>query len=204
MIDWNIETAYRALRKDPDMKEIIRHTGKLEEVGHKDLFTSMLRSIVGQQLSGKAADTIWGRFVALYPRKKPTADLILKTDIEMLRNAGLSYQKAGYLQNIALFSQEQTLDYRKLYRKTDDELIEYLTSIKGVGRWTVEMILIFTLNRPDVFPLDDLGIQQAMQLKFGIKKTGKELKKEMQEISLRWAPYRSLATRHLWYWKDSQ
>ncbi|MFN8152852.1 MAG: DNA-3-methyladenine glycosylase [Bacteroidia bacterium] len=203
-MNWNIDTAYRALRKDPDMKEIIRHTGKLEEVGHKDLFTSLLRSIVGQQLSGKAADTIWSRFIELFPRKKPTADLILQLDIEMLRQAGLSYQKAGYIQNIARFSQEETLDYRKLHRKSDDELIDYLTSIKGVGRWTVEMILIFTLNRPDVFPLDDLGIQQAMQLKFGIKQTGKQLKKEMLEISQRWAPYRSLATRHLWYWKDSQ
>ena len=112
-MNWNIDTAYRALRKDPDMKEIIRHTGKLEEVGHKDLFTSLLRSIVGQQLSGKAADTIWSRFIELFPRKKPTADLILQLDIEMLRQAGLSYQKAGYIQNIARFSQEETLDYRK-------------------------------------------------------------------------------------------
>ncbi len=202
-MNWKTETAYRVLRKDPDMKEIIRHTGKLEEVGHKDLFTSLLRSIVGQQLSGKAADTIWGRFTEIFPRKKPTADLILDLDIEQMRNTGLSYQKAGYIRNIALFSKEETLDYRKLHRKSDDELIEYLTAIKGVGRWTVEMILIFTLNRPDVFPLDDLGIQQAMQLKFNIRKTGKELKKEMQQIAERWTPYRSLATRHLWYWKDS-
>ena len=201
-MNWKTETAYRVLRKDPDMKEIIRHTGKLEEVGHKDLFTSLLRSIVGQQLSGKAADTIWGRFTEIFPRKKPTADLILDLDIEQMRNTGLSYQKAGYIRNIALFSKEETLDYRKLHRKSDDELIEYLTAIKGVGRWTVEMILIFTLNRPDVFPLDDLGIQQAMQLKFNIRKTGKELKKEMQQIAERWTPYRSLATRHLWYWKD--
>lgn len=203
-MNWTLTEAYKALNSDPAMKEVIRFTGKLEEVGHKDLFTSLLRSIVGQQLSGKAADTIWGRFIALFPRKKPTADALLQIDIELLRGAGLSYQKAGYLKNIALFSKEQTLDYRKLHMKTDEELITYLTSIKGVGKWTVEMILIFTLNRPDVFPLDDLGIQQAMAKLFKIKKTGKELKKEMLKRSMAWSPYRSLATRHLWNWKDNQ
>lgn len=203
-MNWTMTEAYKALKSDPVMKEVIRFTGKMEEVGHKDLFTSLLRSIVGQQLSGKAADTIWGRFIALFPRKKPTADALLQIDIELLRGAGLSYQKAGYLKNIALFSKEQTLDYRKLHMKTDEELITYLTSIKGVGKWTVEMILIFTLNRPDVFPLDDLGIQQAMAKLFKIKKTGKELKKEMLKRSMVWSPYRSLATRHLWNWKDNQ
>lgn len=201
---WTMTEAYKALKSDPVMKEVIRFTGKLEEVGHKDLFTSLLRSIVGQQLSGKAADTIWSRFIALFPRKKPTADALLAIDIELLRGAGLSYQKAGYLKNIALFSKEQTLDYRKLHTKTDEELIDYLTSIKGVGKWTVEMILIFTLNRQDVFPLDDLGIQQAMTKLFNLRKTGKELKKEMLKRSAVWAPYRSLATRHLWNWKDNQ
>ncbi len=201
---WTMTEAYKALKSDPVMKEVIRFTGKLEEVGHKDLFTSLLRSIVGQQLSGKAADTIWSRFIALFPRKKPTADALLAIDIELLRGAGLSYQKAGYLKNIALFSKEQTLDYRKLHTKTDEELIDYLTSIKGVGKWTVEMILIFTLNRQDVFPLDDLGIQQAMAKLFNLRKTGKELKKEMLKRSTVWAPYRSLATRHLWNWKDNQ
>jgi DNA-3-methyladenine glycosylase II len=203
-MNWTMTEAYKALKSDPVMKEVIRFTGKLEEVGHKDLFTSLLRSIVGQQLSGKAADTIWSRFIALFPRKKPTADALLAIDIELLRGAGLSYQKAGYLKNIALFSKEQTLDYRKLHMKSDEELISYLTSIKGVGKWTVEMILIFTLNRPDVFPLDDLGIQQAMGKLFKIKKTGKELKKEMIKRSMVWSPYRSLATRHLWNWKDNQ
>jgi len=200
----NLAAAYRHLRKDPAMKEIILHTGRIETTGHKDLFTALLRSIVSQQLSGKASDTIWSRFIQLFPHHQPTAESILRLDAEVLRNAGLSYQKAGYLQNIARFSIEETLEYRRLYRKTDEALIEYLTSIKGVGRWTVEMILIFTLNRPDVFPVDDLGIQQAMMMKFGIRKKGKELKSEMIAISERWAPYRSLATRHLWKWKDTQ
>lgn len=200
----NQDAAYRHLRKDPHMKEIIRHTGRLPMTGHKDLFTALLRSIVSQQLSGKAADTIWGRFIDLFPDQKPDAGTLLKTDPEILRRSGLSYQKAGYLQNIARFSIEQTLEYRKLYRKSDEELIIYLSTIKGVGRWTAEMVLIFTLNRPDIFPLDDLGIQQAMMMKFNIRKTGKELKEEMSKIAEKWSPYRSLATRHLWKWKDTQ
>lgn len=200
----NQDAAYRHLRKDPHMKEIIRHTGRLPMTGHKDLFTALLRSIIGQQLSGKAATTIWGRFIELFPDQQPTPVLLLETETEALRRVGLSYQKAGYLHNIARFSTEHTLEYRKLYRKSDEALISYLTSIKGVGRWTAEMILIFTLNRPDVFPLDDLGIQQAMMMKFGIRTTGKERKAEMIKIAEKWSPYRSLATRHLWKWKDTQ
>lgn len=201
-MNYDLNTAYRHLRKDPAMRAIIAQTGRLSETGTKDLFTALLRSIAGQQLSGKAADTIWDRFTLLFPRKQPRPALLLQTDTEVLRSLGFSYQKAGYLHNIARFAEEETLDYRKLKTYTDEQLIIYLTTIKGVGRWTVEMLLIFALNRPDVFPADDLGIQQAMQLKFDIRKQGKELKKEMTAIAERWMPYRSLATRHLWQWKD--
>lgn len=201
-MDYELNTAYRHLRKDPVMRDIIAQTGRLSETGSKHLFTALLRSVAGQQLSGKAADTIWARFTLLFPRKQPKPDLLLLMDTEVLRSVGFSYQKAGYLHNIARFAQEEKLAYRQLKYYSDEQLITHLTTIKGVGRWTVEMILIFTLNRPDVFPADDLGIQQAMQLKFDIRKQGKELKKEMTAIAERWSPYRSLATRHLWRWKD--
>ncbi len=199
---WDIQKAYRVLNKDLQLKAIIKETGKLEQTVHKDLFTSLLRAIVAQQLSTKAADTIWGRFIVLFNGEKPEAESILKMDIEQLRKAGLSYQKGAYLKNIAAFSLENTLDYRRLYKKSDEYLIEYLSSIKGVGRWTAEMILMFNLNRPDILPVDDLGIQQAMINLYGIKSKGKDLKAEMLEISLNWQPYRSLASRHLWKWKD--
>ncbi|MFN0189725.1 MAG: DNA-3-methyladenine glycosylase family protein [Bacteroidia bacterium] len=199
---WDIEVAYKHLRKDPKLKEIIKQTGKLEPSHQKDLFTSLLSAIVSQQLSTKAAATIWNRFIQLFPEEQPTENAILKMDIEQLRAVGLSYQKGGYLKNIASFSLENTLEYKRLYRKSDDDLIDYLSSIKGVGRWTAEMILMFNLNRPDVLPVDDLGIQQAMTKLYDIPLKGKEMKAEMIRISLAWQPYRSLASRHLWKWKD--
>ena len=159
---WDIEVAYKHIRKDPKLKEIIKQTVKLAPSNQKDLFTSLLSAIVSQQLSTKAAATIWNRFIKLFPEEQPTENAILKMDIEQLRAVGLSYQKGGYLKNIASFSLEKTLEYKRLYRKSDDDLIDYLSSIKGVGRWTAEMILMFNLNRPDVLPVDDLGIQQAM------------------------------------------
>jgi len=199
---WDLNAAYKILNKDPDLKIIIKETGKLENTVQKDLFSSLLKAIVSQQLSSKAADTIWRRFSLLFEPHIPTAETILTMDTELMRNAGLSYQKAGYLKNIATFSLEQTLDYRKLYRKSDEELIVYLSSIKGVGRWTAEMILMFNLNRPDILPVDDIGIQQAMKALYGLKEEGKELKLKMIEVSNAWRPYRSLASRHLWKWKD--
>lgn len=200
--DWDIKTAYRNLNKDPKLKTIIKETGKLEPAHHKDLLGALLGAIVSQQLSTKAAKTIWERFINLFPDKKPTAEAILSMDTEMIRAAGLSYQKAGYLKNIAQFSIEKTLDYRKLYRKSDEDLIEYLSSIKGVGRWTAEMILMFNLNRPDILPVDDLGIQQAMIKLYQLEQKGKFLKEEMIKIAESWRPYRTLASRHLWKWKD--
>lgn len=199
---WSVEDAYLTLRKDPILKKIIKATGKLDPVASKDLYTSLLTSIVSQQLSVKAADTIYSRFILLFPNKIPHPELILKLHDDQLRAVGLSYQKAGYLKNIATFSKEKTLSYKSLYRKSNDDLIEYLTEIKGVGRWTAEMILMFSLNRADVFPVDDLVIQNAIKKHYNLLSKGKELHKEMNEIAERWQPYRSLACRHLWKFKD--
>ncbi len=199
---WSTDDAYKLLRKDPVMKKIISVTGKLAPVPSKNLYEALLTSVVSQQLSVKAADTIWSRVVDLFPEGKPHPELLLKVKDDHLRNAGLSYSKAGYLKNIARFSLEQTLEYRKLYRKTNEELIEYLTAIKGVGKWTAEMILMFSLNRPDVFPVDDVGIQQAMKNHYSLKSTGKKLHADMHSVAATWSPYRSLACRHLWRFKD--
>ncbi len=200
---WDIDKAYRHLRKDPVMKDIIKATGKLETYHSKNLYESLLRAIASQQLSVKAAATIWERVQNLFPDRHPDPRVLLRIDTEQLRAAGLSYQKAGYMKEIARFAIEETLEYKRLYRKSDEELIEYLTQIKGVGRWTVEMLLIFSLNRPDVFPIDDLGIRDGMQLAFGFTGKGKDQYAAMQERALLWAPYRSLASRHLWAFKDA-
>lgn len=128
-----------------------------------DIMASLLNAIVSQQLSVKAANTIYNRFLALFDGISPSATLLLETDTELLRSVGLSKQKIKYMQEVAVFSQNNDISIAFINQKTNEEVINYLTQIKGVGKWTVEMLLMFTLCRPDVFPLADLGIQQAMQ-----------------------------------------
>jgi len=163
-----------------------------------------VRAIVSQQLSVKAADTIYNRFLGLFKNGVPDAKSILKLKDDKLRSVGLSYQKAGYIKNIATFSLEQSLDHKLLKVKSDDELVEYLVQIKGVGRWTVEMLLMFNLNRPDVFPKDDLGIQNGMKKLYNLTSERKALLKEMEEIAESWRPHRTLACRYIWRYKDAQ
>ena len=203
MKDEDLNKAYKHLKKDALMKEVLKATPALTFSPNKNLYQSLIRAIVSQQLSVKAAATIYQRFLNLFPGNDPAAEIVLRLDDEQLRNCGLSYQKAGYLKNIAQFSITNGLDYRKLYRMSDEVLIAHLTQIKGVGKWTVEMILMFSLNRPDVFPVDDLGIQNAMKKLYNLDGKGKELHQQMTDIAKQWQPYRTIACRHLWRWKDN-
>jgi DNA-3-methyladenine glycosylase II len=192
------------LKKDPKLRKVIETIALPATRKDNDLYLSLLRAIVGQQLSVKAAQTIWGRFLAIYGDNYPSPQHVIGTDIEVLRKAGLSYQKAGYLGNIARFALEETLDYERLKSMKDDDLIEYLVQIKGVGRWTVEMILMFNLGRADVFPKDDLGIQTGIKMIYKVNaKDKKSLYAAMEKISQRWKPYRTLACMYLWKAKDS-
>lgn len=192
------------LRKDKTLKKVIEQVGPLKAKKDLDLYLSLMRAIVGQQLSVKAAATIWGRFLQLFKDGYPDPKILLKLKDDKLRSAGLSYQKAGYLKNIAAFSIDKTLDYKKLKTKKDEELIEYLVEIKGVGRWTVEMILMFNLNREDVFPRDDLGIQNGIKNLYRINcETKKDLFREMELIAENWRPYRTLACMYVWRHKDT-
>jgi DNA-3-methyladenine glycosylase II len=192
------------LRRDKKLTKIIDHVGEIKLRRRSDLYLHLLRAIVAQQLSSKAADTIWGRFVELFKDHYPAPKTLLLIDTEKMRSAGLSYQKADYLKNIARFSIEETLEYSRLKKKSDEELIEYLTEIKGVGRWTVEMILMFSLGRPDIMPVDDLGIQTAMKSVYKIDLEGRSLKEKMLELSEKWRPHRTAACVYLWRWKDAQ
>ena len=168
-----------------------------------DIYMALLSSIVSQQLSVKAADTIFNRFLDLYPGRYPQPEQLVKTRSTRLRAAGLSKQKSQYLKNVAGFAlQDNGLDYDYLRAKTDDELISHLTQIKGVGRWTVEMLLMFTLDRKDVFPVDDLGIQQAIKRLYKLDQEGRELKQKMSAIAENWKPYRSIVCKYLWHWKS--
>lgn len=204
MKKWTVDDAYKILTKDPVMKKIIKVSGKLEHGKQTDVYFSMLRSIASQQLSVKAADTIFNRFLDLFPGRDPLPQKVKKIDIEKLRAAGLSYSKGQYLKNIAEFAGTHGLEYKILNKMEDHELIAYLTQIKGVGRWTAEMILMFTMNRPDVLPVDDLGIKNAMKNLYKLNSEGKKLIVEMEEVSEMWRPYRTLACRHLWRFKDGE
>jgi DNA-3-methyladenine glycosylase II len=169
----------------------------------RDIPLYLCFSILGQQLSTKVATTIRKRFLKLYPGN-PSPEQILATSLETLRSVGLSGAKANYIQNVARFTIESGLDHKVLSKMKNEEIIEYLTRIKGVGRWTAEMLLMFTLGREDVFAVDDLGIQQAMVKVYKLNIANKKkLKEDMLRISSRWSPYRTYACLHLWRHKDN-
>lgn len=170
----------------------------------KHIHLHLCGSIMSQQLSTRVADVIHKRFLALYGKKTPTPELILETPLEKLRAIGLSHAKTQYVHNVARFAIEQGMDYRKLDKMDNEEVISYLTRIKGVGRWTAEMLLMFTLGREDVFAVDDLGIQQAMIRLYQLDSTDKKaLRNELLRISGKWSPYRTYACLLLWHWKDN-
>jgi DNA-3-methyladenine glycosylase II len=153
----------------------------------------------------KVAAVIYARFLALYDGKEPSAQQILDTPTEALRGIGLSNAKVSYVHNVARFTVEEKLTDKKLQNMEDDAVIQYLTQIKGVGRWTVEMLLMFYLCREDVFAADDLGLQQAMIKLYKLDNTDKKaFREKLLKISKKWAPYRSYASRYLWAWKDSK
>ena len=202
MKEWETGEAYRFLKANPVMHGVISVTGELKPLPRKDLYLSLLSSIVSQQLSTKAAATIWLRFMEIFCNN-PTPAAVISTSIEKLRQAGISYQKAGYLAAVADFSLSGKLKDRLVEKMPDHELTEYLTQIKGVGRWTSEMILIFSLNRPDVFPVDDLGVRQSVLSLYGMEDLGKSTSQELHYLSSEWRPYRSLVSRHLWRLRDT-
>lgn len=172
--------------------------------GRSELFLDLLESIMSQQLSWKAAMTIHGRFCRLFPAQRPTPRRLLKLTLEQLRAVGVSRQKAGYLHNVARFFLEHDLCHANLQKLDDAAILALLTQIKGVGRWTVEMILMFSLRRPDVFPVDDLGIQLAIKQLYGLRTSGARLRKRMEALAEVWRPHRTLASRYLWRWRSAQ
>lgn len=192
------------LSQDVQLARIIREIPFPEISPTKDMYVALLDSIVSQQLSLKAAATIWGRFLELFPDGYPDAELLLLLPVEVLRSKGLSYNKAAYLQNVARFHLAHGIHNEQLSAMTDDEVIAYLTPIKGVGKWSVQMLLMFALNRPNVFAPDDQGIMNAMRRLYGLEEEGAAFKKRIAAISEAWQPYRTYACRYLWKWKDSK
>ncbi len=160
------------------------------------LLDSLTRAIASQQLSTKAAATIHGRFLALYPEGPPTAAQLLATEDDTLRNVGLSRPKIRYLKDLATHLEAGLPELEALAKLSDEEIIKILTQVKGIGQWTVEMLLIFRLQRPNVLPIDDLGIRKGFQRLFELDDLPK--KTTMVELAKPWEPYRSLACWYLW------
>jgi DNA-3-methyladenine glycosylase II len=170
----------------------------------KNTAIRLIASIVSQQLSTKVAAIIFKRFLDVYKGKEPSMQAVIDTPFDTLRGIGLSNSKVNYVQNVAQFFISQKITDKQLYAMEPEAVIELLTQIKGVGRWTVEMLLMFSLGHEDVFAVDDLGIQQAMIRLYKIKyTTKKELQTKMLKRSLSWSPYRTYACLHLWNWKDT-
>jgi DNA-3-methyladenine glycosylase II len=191
------------LYKDKKLKAIISNQEIIVLKKEKNIYLWICFSIISQQLSTKVAKVIQQRFLDLYDSKKPSLEEIIATPFDTLKGIGLSQSKTNYLLNVCHFFLEHKLTDSKLNKMDDETLIELLIQIKGVGRWTVEMILMFALGREDVFAVDDLGIQQKMCALFDIDKTNKkQMKMKMQEISSPWSPYRTYACRYLWGWKS--
>jgi DNA-3-methyladenine glycosylase II len=169
----------------------------------KNTSVRLMASIISQQLSTKVAAIIFSRFLALFDGKEPSCEQVLKCTNDKLRSIGLSQSKVHYIQNVAQFFLEHQITDKQLYKMEPDDIVDLLTQIKGVGKWTVQMLMLFSLGQEDVFAVDDLGIQQAMTRLYQIKyETKKELHSKMITISNKWTPYRSYACLHLWQWKD--
>ena len=191
------------LAKDKKFKKVIELQEPYVLQKRKGVYLHLCGSIMSQQLSTKVAAVIFDRFLNLYKNKKPTLQHIIETPVETLRGIGLSYAKANYVHNVCCFFIDEKITDAKLDKLSNEELINYLSQIKGVGQWTVEMILMFTLGREDVFALDDLGIQQSIQKLYQLEHLDKkELKQKMIALSEKWKPYRTYACRYLWGWKD--
>lgn len=202
MENFSFERAVKHLSRDKVLKEAIERIELRTRTKTTDVYLGLIRSIVSQQLSVKAAETIYGRFLLLFEDKYPQAHLLLEMEDDQLRSAGLSGQKTRYVKNVARFFIERELFENDWSQSTNEDIIALLTEIKGVGKWTVEMILMFVLDRYDILPVLDLGIQHGIKQLYGVEAEKKELYAKMEEIAEPWRPYRSIACLYLWAVKD--
>jgi DNA-3-methyladenine glycosylase II len=189
------------------MGRLVDHYGRLSPARRRrgrppDAYGALVRSIVGQQLSTKAARTIYERVAGLYGGTTPTPEQIIETDPDTLRGAGLSRAKAAYLRDLAERIVDGDLPIDRLGEMPDDEVFDTLVAVKGLGRWTVDMFLIFHLGRPDVLPVGDLGIRRAVQINYGLSELPAPA--ELERIAEPWRPHRSLASLYLWESLDNR
>jgi DNA-3-methyladenine glycosylase II len=189
---------------DPVLANVIRAAGKFTHAPNAEHtpFHALARAIAHQQLNGIAAESIFGRFVGLYATEGQAAalleaELVLDTPDDKLRAVGLSFAKIASIKDLAAKTIAGTVPpYEILHTLADDEIVERLTQVRGIGRWTVEMLLMFRLGRPDVLPVDDFGVRNGFRLAYGLR--GMPTPRALAEFGARWAPYRSVAAWYLW------
>jgi len=193
------------LSKDKKLKKLVEAQPVLVLEIRNKVYLRLCASILSQQLTTTVAKVLYKRFLDLYNGKEPTAKQILKTPAEVFRSIGFSNAKASYVHNVCRFFIENKVTDAALYKMSNEEVIHLLTQIKGVGKWTVEMILMFTLGREDVFAFDDLGLKHSVVKLYNLEETDKKLlQQKMEIITEKWSPYRTYACRYLWNWKDEK
>ncbi|MGA2583020.1 MAG: DNA-3-methyladenine glycosylase [Tepidisphaeraceae bacterium] len=196
--DWS--SAHKHLRRDPVMRKIIAAVGPCDLKPHRDHFVPLCKAIYSQQISSKVAAVLFKRFQQCFPRRRPTPKLVEKLltagDSASLKSCGLSRQKREYLIDLSRHFIDNRFPSRRLSRMEDEEIIESLTAIRGIGRWTAEMYLMFVLNRPDVLPVDDFGLQMAVKKAYRLPDKLKA--KEFKELGEPWRPHRTVASWYLW------
>ncbi len=196
--DWS--AARRHLRRvDPVLAPIIKRVGPCTLVPRRDYYRVLCISIFNQQISMKIADMLFNRFRDQFPRRTPTPARVLdllSRDGELVKGCGVSRQKRSYLIDLSQKFIAGQIPTRRLSRMSDDEVIESLTQVKGIGRWTAEMFLMFVLNRPDVLPVDDLGLREGVKRAYNLSE--RPTAKELSELGEKWRPWRSVATWYLW------
>ncbi len=192
----DIKLALEKLNQDSKMKKLVKDYGLPDFEPQDDYFKSLMRSIVFQQLSGKVAKIIYQRLISLLPSNKIIPSEVLTLTNEEMRQVGLSSQKINYIKNLANYFDTNLFNSNKVEKMSNEEISKELIQIKGIGQWTVDMFLMFTLNRPDVMPYSDLGIQKGMKTLFDLDKL--PTKEKMEALSIKWKPYRTIACWYLW------
>ncbi len=189
------EIALFLSEKDPILASVIISCGVLPQTHSTDYFISLIESIVSQQLSIKVADVIFARFEALFLDKKITPEKVMEIDTEMMRGVGMSYAKVKYVKSIAQHVIDSPLLFEKFDEMSNEDIIATLIQINGVGRWTAEMFLLFSMGREDIFSYGDLGLRNAIKKLYGLDPVTSET---ADVIVSQWIPYRSYASRYLW------
>jgi len=196
MESWNIDAIQYLCKADSNLEKIIKVVGKYSIKIRNDPFQSLIESIIYQQLAGKAANAIYNRFINYYDNKQVTPTRILNSSNDNLKKVGLSNRKIDYLKDLASHVYDGRINLEELPTMNDEEIINKLVNVKGIGRWTSEMFLIFSLGRQDVLPVTDLGVRKAIQKVYSLSEIPKP--NTMMEIAEPWRPYRSIATWYLW------